>query len=79
MLGMAMSELTMGARYTALERSDAVRSDGYLTREPKVSTGFPRRGGRNLARLQTVGYRHQTPASVTDHEPHASGAGRVTR
>jgi starvation-inducible DNA-binding protein len=40
MLGMAMSELTMGARYTALERSDAVRSDGYLTREPKARHAF---------------------------------------
>jgi starvation-inducible DNA-binding protein len=35
-----MSELPMSARHTALERSDAVRSDGYLTREPKARQAF---------------------------------------
>jgi hypothetical protein len=62
-----MSELTMGARYTALERSDAVRSDGYLTREPKARQAFHAGAGANLARLQTVGDGHRSPrAAISD-------------
>jgi starvation-inducible DNA-binding protein len=37
---MAMSELPMGARHTALGRSDGVRSGGYFTCEPNVRHAF---------------------------------------
>ena len=73
MLGMAMSELSMGARYSALEtiRRGAQRRLFHLGAQR--STGFPRRCGRTLARLQTVGDRHQSPRATISDSVNTSG------
>jgi predicted lipoprotein with Yx(FWY)xxD motif len=68
---MAMSELTMGARYTALERSDAVRSDGYLTREPKARQAFHAGAGATWPGFRPSGTdtRHPRPSRIMSHMP----------